>query len=373
MVLYFLLLLLSSNVFISNSKFVFPLEASKGFGGDQLLTYELAKFAFGDELVKDIDNLPYGIDKPKHNTRRQLGLIKHMDWTWQKHTYNSSISKYVIPYSFDTNMEHSTEDKIAIRIFLDEFENQVNTIKFIERELTDMNPYINITANPENGCRSYVGLVGTVGQPHGQELNLAPGCVHSSIVKHEFLHALGVFHEQCRPDRDMYVLVNKTNILPGFENNFDKLTDYIDSRRTEYDIHSIMHYSAYTFSNNGQPTMTNLNNSVSPTDMGNAENFTENDIEGILLLYPQQDTVSPSKQPTKTNYIPSSSPTLNNKNPTISPTTKQNANAVEIASLTISSLFASLSGIYVVYSNIDLVKNMLGFKKINAQDRIPNF
>ena len=41
-----------------------------------------------------------------------------------------------------------------------------------------------------------------------QPVNLGYSCMYKSTVQHEFLHALGFFHEQSRPDRDKFLQVN---------------------------------------------------------------------------------------------------------------------------------------------------------------------
>jgi choriolysin H len=48
----------------------------------------------------------------------------------------------------------------------------------------------------------------------GLHLNKA-GCLHRSVIVHEFLHAIGFNHEQTRKDRDQFVKVNFENITPG--------------------------------------------------------------------------------------------------------------------------------------------------------------
>ena len=43
---------------------------------------------------------------------------------------------------------------------------------------------------------------------------LSPVCGRTGIM-HEFMHALGIWHEQSRDDRDQYVTVMANNIIPG--------------------------------------------------------------------------------------------------------------------------------------------------------------
>ena len=63
-----------------------------------------------------------------------------------------------------------------------------------------------------SGCSSSVGKQVALGP---QNLSLGPGCLVNAIVAHEFLHALGFWHEQSRPDRDEHVTVMYDNIEEG--------------------------------------------------------------------------------------------------------------------------------------------------------------
>jgi hypothetical protein len=77
------------------------------------------------------------------------------------------------------------------------------------------------------------------------------------VVKHEFGHTIGLYHEQARTDRPEHVRVLWDNIRTGFKSQFKS---YVDRGRTgrdvgPYNINSIMHYGSYTFSRNGRPTM----------------------------------------------------------------------------------------------------------------------
>ena len=45
-------------------------------------------------------------------------------------------------------------------------------------------------------------------------MHLSSECGRTGIM-HEFMHALGIWHEQARDDRDQYVTVRADNIMQG--------------------------------------------------------------------------------------------------------------------------------------------------------------
>jgi len=68
-----------------------------------------------------------------------------------------------------------------------------------------------------------------------------------TIAVHELMHILGNQHEQNRPDRDDYVIINWANIVEASKNNFKKAYGKFDPNEYEYDYKSIMHYSPFSF------------------------------------------------------------------------------------------------------------------------------
>ena len=100
------------------------------------------------------------------------------------------------------------------------------------------------------GCSSMVGMRGGK-----QFLSLEDDCVQHTTVLHEFTHALGFDHTQCRSDRDKYVDILWNNIIEDEKHNFDR------ERRTNnevvpFDYYSIMIYAPYSFAiDTRKPTM----------------------------------------------------------------------------------------------------------------------
>ncbi len=75
------------------------------------------------------------------------------------------------------------------------------------------------------------------------------------VMVHELFHALGMWHEQSRIDRDNYVRINVENIEQGFASQFAIVPSAITNG--PYDFDSVMHYDQFAFST-GSRTITVL-------------------------------------------------------------------------------------------------------------------
>ncbi|AJQ94133.1 Dot/Icm T4SS effector Zinc-dependent metalloprotease LegP [Gynuella sunshinyii] len=180
----------------------------------------------------------------------------------------------LIPYQFGSNVSLSTRNRVLNAM---EHWRRNTAIEFTERTSNNASTYTDYVfiVSDENACWSYVGRRG--GQ---QKLNLSNSCSFGNAV-HEIGHTLGLWHEQSREDRDQYVQINRDNIIPGKEHNFNqKISDGDDVG--EYDYGSIMHYSAYAFSSGG-PTIVPLQSAV----IGQRNGLSTLDIASINAHYPE--------------------------------------------------------------------------------------
>ncbi|XP_075825350.1 meprin A subunit beta-like isoform X1 [Microtus pennsylvanicus] len=198
--------------------------------------------------VKDIDE---GIDRDIFDINEGLGLdLFEGDIRLEPQGKNSIIGDiyrwpHTIPYVLDDSL-----DMNAKGVILNAFE------RYRLKTCIDFKPWSGeanyISVFKGSGCWSSVGNR-HVGK---QELSIGENCDRIATVQHEFLHALGFWHEQSRSDRDDYVTIVWDRILSGREHNFNIYDDSVsDSLNVPYDYTSVMHYSKTAFQNGTEPTI----------------------------------------------------------------------------------------------------------------------
>ncbi|KAH6944441.1 hypothetical protein HPB50_003151 [Hyalomma asiaticum] len=190
--------------------------------------------------------------------------------------------KYETDTETDTDMLFDEDTKEVINEAIHLIQNKT-CIRFEAH--TDQENYVSI-AYRQGRCASNVGMQG--GE---QTVALDPSlCMGLGQVAHEFLHALGFFHEHSRPDRDEYVDVVWNNIVEAANESFWlKSETEADTLGEPYDYESVMHYPHNAFSKPGVgSTLLPKVPEVQPETLGKAyrENFlTDTDIKKLNVLY----------------------------------------------------------------------------------------
>ncbi|XP_077374479.1 low choriolytic enzyme-like [Festucalex cinctus] len=210
------------------------------------------------------------------NTSNDDGILRNADFcTRMGCKWPKTGKEVIIPYEI-SNVFTKIQKEYIKKILKDFQEGEYKTcIRFVKKTRCDKH-YISFISD-SRGCWSHLGRQG-----NRQEISLKISrCLYKNVVQHEVLHALGFHHEQVRSDRDDHVIINFENIEPDKRSNFEIANT--NNLGTPYDYNSVMHYHRYTFSKNGQPTITARNPLI--TSFGTATEMNANDYERVNKLY----------------------------------------------------------------------------------------
>lgn len=203
----------------------------------------------------------------------QISLFKSSTGLDRSAVLNNPIKYWPnrkVYYSFASNFTKQASVLSAIA----EWESKTS-LKFIPK---NSNTKSHIEFIHDEGNYSSLGMIGGK-----QVISIDKVLSNTGTVIHEIGHAIGLYHEHTREDRDNYIRVLFDNIKSNKKHNFEKY-----GKRNGYDIgpfdfNSIMMYSSYFFNiDESKPTIVLLNG-----DTFNSQRYmlSPGDIEGVNSIY----------------------------------------------------------------------------------------
>ena len=237
--------------------------------------------------VDDMLLLPEQLDEERYRTQ-----ANPVDYRQRLGAWDAGVIPYQISDAFSATERQRILSRFTVWM-------QLAPVRFVPR--TSQTAYLTITRDPATANQATACFSG-VGQPRRGltvRTNLGDGCQSDRTVAHELGHALGLFHEHQRPDRDNYVTIDFSNIRANAVGNFNISTTL--PLVGEYDFGSIMHYAQRAFAEDtSRPTIIpHAPFSQWAPIMGTQPNPTESDHSGVAFLYNQQLRESTIRTPTE--------------------------------------------------------------------------
>jgi len=242
----------------------------------------LSLLAFNIFII--INALPKPNRRPTENAQLFQGDMKFEPSQFFGKTLSTSNNRLwpngIVPYVISS--EFTSSEVALIEESMRMIESRTERCITFRRQVSSDTNWISIVNKV--GCWSFVGR-NTF--PSSQEVSIQKGgCMYKGTIVHEFLHAMGFWHEQSRADRDSFVRITYNNIMDGYAYAFDR-EDNSQTFNLPYDLNSIMHYDNNAFSKNGQPTIVAINGQrlLATYEKSDAQILSPLDVQAIRAFY----------------------------------------------------------------------------------------
>lgn len=225
------------------------------FGGDMILSPEQLRSldetgAIAGDVTGDLErdlslnpvtNLPINVDNLLQT--RNLGIYptSYNLWAMVRFVYDGNLTSTQKGYIKQALLE--LQSKTNLRFYNATGEPTKDPVYGFDY------PYVNFKSIGDSDVStSYVGRIGGK-----QDISLADFAFRDAsygdygVIIHEICHAVGMLHEQSRPDRDDYVNIDWNNLTSSGKKQFDKQTTNYHYRGN-YDYNSVMGYGSKTTS-----------------------------------------------------------------------------------------------------------------------------
>jgi len=240
---------------------------------DEVSGYALGGTLDNDGELANLMELDILVDPEEYAQLQSGGITKRKATNVEARRWTNGV----IPYKFVDN-GFSAEEKQKV-IEATKIWNRETCLHFRPATSRDKN-YLAIKNG--KGCNSYVGMYSHM---RDQTVNLGKGCKSTDTALHEFGHAIGLNHEQTRPDRDDHVWVRLDHMDKDKQSNsIKKDPRWVDDYGVPYDYQSIMHYGQTAFTKDGEPTMITRDPSWQ-FRIGAAKDLSFGDIKTVNLMY----------------------------------------------------------------------------------------